>query len=140
MSFQIKIDATALSCPSFAIPGIVDALERKINQTVTLEAGSFKIRTAGVDADLRFSVTPDGRVDYANEIDVHQGGFLSGRGSTTLVVLGFAITLDGTLLGTINYAIANIPGWLLSKYKHALYPEIGAEANGQQHQQQAPLA
>lgn len=43
---------------------------------------------------FRFKITPDGLIDY----DVANDGFLDGRGTTTLTVRGFTITIDGTLL------------------------------------------
>jgi hypothetical protein len=61
--------------------------------TIQMEPGEYSFHQMSSPA-FRFKITPDGLIDY----DVANDGFLVGRGTTTLTVRGFTITIDGTLL------------------------------------------
>jgi Tc toxin complex TcA C-terminal TcB-binding domain/Repeat of unknown function (DUF346) len=90
-TFSIQIDATQLVYRDFIIPGKTDWISSRTIQTLTLEPGGYQFQIgSGYLADFTFSVTPAGTVDYDASFDA----FLSGRGSTTLTIAGFPVTLD----------------------------------------------
>jgi hypothetical protein len=92
----MRIDTSSLTYTHFLSPepngGWVDGADAP---TFTLDPGIYGFRQiSGVAAEFKFKVTPAGLLDYASAND----GFLDGRGTTTLTVRGFAVTLDGTRL------------------------------------------
>jgi hypothetical protein len=95
-TFPIRIDATQLLYRSFRIPGqTLDWISGQIVQTLHLPAGQYSFQVgSGYFADFTFSVTAQGAVDYDHTFDT----FLDGRGSGTLVIAGFPVTLDARYL------------------------------------------
>lgn len=95
-TFPIQIDATQLVYRFFIIPGITDVWTDSRNvQTLALQPGTYNFQVgSGYFADFTFSVTPEGTVDYDASFDA----FLSGRGSSTLTIVGFQVTLDARYL------------------------------------------
>jgi hypothetical protein len=71
-----------------------------------LEPGRYSFQIAsGYYADFTFNVTPDGKVEYPQSLDVNapsgqagQKGFLAGRGTSTLKIVGMTVTLDARYL------------------------------------------
>jgi len=121
MAHSINIDATRLASPSFLIPGVSGSLSTGAIQSVQLEPGSYMIQThATPDQNWSFVVTAQGAIDYAPALDVSQGGFLTGRNTSTLGVSGFPITLDARALATVSYAVSGITGWLANTAPHTL--------------------
>uniref|UniRef100_UPI00047678C8 hypothetical protein n=1 Tax=Lamprocystis purpurea TaxID=61598 RepID=UPI00047678C8 len=121
MAHSINIDATRLASPSFLIPGNSGSLSTGAIQSVQLEPGSYMIQThATPDQNWSFVVTAQGAIDYAPALDVSQGGFLTGRNTSTLGVSGFPITLDARALATVSYAVSGITGWLANTAPHTL--------------------
>ena len=110
-TFPIKIDATNLVYKMFGIPEKETGwLDSKVVQTLMLEPTvkpkrySFQV-ASGPSADFAFWVTQEGKVEYAPELDVNppsgqagQKGFLSGRGTSTLKIVGLTVTLDARYL------------------------------------------
>lgn len=121
MSFPIQINATALTCPSFVVKSMPGRLDSRSIQALALEPGSYEFQSGAFPLNWTFTVTHEGHLDYVPELDVRQGGFLSGSGTTTLVVSGFRIALNGTSLATTNYAIANTTPWLPATASHTLH-------------------
>ena len=98
MTFPIQVDATHLTTPRFLIAGVTGWLETTSIHTLQLEPGTFSVQTpAGQDASWSFAVRADGIVDYDEARDVSQGGFLSGRGTANLALLGYSLLVDASL-------------------------------------------
>lgn len=111
MLYRIEVDATKLSGPSIAVPNVVGALDANVIQPLQLEPGSHSVQThTASDTSWQFEVTPQGLVDYAPILDASHGGFLTGRGSTTLGIVGFTITMDATLLTATTFLVYGITG------------------------------
>jgi hypothetical protein len=95
---NIQINTSSFTHTQFLIPELSSALiEGASAPTVQLEAGEYTFQMpllAGLRASFKFQITPDGLIDY----DLANDGFLSGRGTTTLTVQGFTMTLDARSL------------------------------------------
>src|SRR2546423_8392711 len=105
-TFSIQIDATQLVYRDFIIPGKTDWISSRIIQTLTLEPAGYQFQIgSGYFADFTFSVTPTGTVDYNPSFDA----FLSGRGSTTLTIAGFPVTLVARNLSGAGVLLAGLP-------------------------------
>jgi|GEM_PF-1594568 hypothetical protein len=93
---DIRIDTSSLTYTQFLIPEVSsDFVDGADAATIRLEPGVYGFQQiSGSVANFRFEVTPDGVIDY----DVENEEFLDGRGTTTLIVRGFKITLDATAL------------------------------------------
>lgn len=124
-TFPIKIDATNLVYKMFIIPekqtGWIDS---RVVQSLSLEPGRYSFQIAsGYYADFSFNVTPDGHVDYDAALDVDapaeaagKKGFLSGRGTSTLRIVGLTVTLDARYLaGSGALLVIAHPDWLTHK-------------------------
>jgi hypothetical protein len=100
-SFPIEIDATQLFFRSFIIPGIsLGFHDSRQVQRLELDAGTYLLQVqSGNISDIRFTVTPEGTVDYDPALD----RCVSGRGTARLTVAGFEVTLDAReLTGASN--------------------------------------
>ncbi|MFD7770924.1 matrixin family metalloprotease [Streptomyces sp. NPDC059787] len=93
---EIHIDTSKLTYTHFAIPEQNTGWIEGVNApSLILNPGRYSFQVASrLPASFQFTVTPDGLIDYP----VLNDGFLDGRGTTTLGVKGFTITLDGTSL------------------------------------------
>ena len=93
---DIRIDTSNLTYTQFFIPELgADFIEGANTPTISLEPGLYGFQQqTSLGANFRFEVTPDGFVNY----DIANDGFLSGRGTTTLILRGFTITLDARSL------------------------------------------
>jgi hypothetical protein len=118
MPFPIQIDATSLSMPSFQIAGVTGWLETKTPQSVQLEPGAYRFMQSNraVVPEARFQVREDGTVDYR----ASSGDLLSGRGTSTLKILGLPIILDASRLDAESFRLLNITPWLSCKAKYTL--------------------
>ena len=101
-TFRIQIDATNPELPfrNFLITEVGQILDATIRQSVVLESGKnfhFQIQS-GVLPDWTFRVNENGNVEYNEEFDITRGGFLAGRGTASLTLLGYEITLDARAL------------------------------------------
>ncbi|MEV0966610.1 Ig-like domain repeat protein, partial [Streptomyces sp. NPDC049910] len=93
---DIRIDTSCLSHTRFLLPehnsGYIDGADAP---PLHVEPGQYSYQIAsGLLANFHFTVGSDGLLDYPESCDA----FVEGRGTKTLTVRGFAITLDGTSL------------------------------------------
>jgi hypothetical protein len=97
-TFPVVVDATRLFYRRFLIPGVTltpDGVDSRQPQTFSLSPGEYNFQVqSGIAADFTFSVTSAGAVDYDPSCD----GFLAGRGTSTLHVNGYEVTLDASSL------------------------------------------
>jgi hypothetical protein len=104
----IVIDATALTAPTLSIQGVVESFPSDEPQLLLLSPGTYRIRHHTAVAPgivfVDFTVTASGTVDYSSVLDA----VLSGRGTTSLTVLGLAITLDASALTSPAFHIGGL--------------------------------
>ena len=92
---EIKIDTSQLTHTTYLIPGHTSELVDGIAAPrLQLEPGDYSLEQIGAAISFPFSVTTEGTVDD----DATHDGYLSGRGTDTLVVRGVEVTLDGRAL------------------------------------------
>jgi hypothetical protein len=96
---SIFIDTAALTYPVFWIPGDSETdPEKPRDGSVPADCSDLSPGTYGFGqnaaADFTFDVTAAETFDYPPEFD----GFLSGRGTNTLIVEGYSIAFDATSL------------------------------------------
>ncbi|MFI0412430.1 hypothetical protein, partial [Actinomadura sp. 3N508] len=92
---DIRIDTSGLTYTQFLIPGHSPVLDGASAPTVPLEPGVYGFeQMAGQPANFQFHVTDNGIIEY----DLAYEQFLSGRGTSTLSIRGFTMTLDGRAL------------------------------------------
>src|SRR5262249_1931061 len=108
-SADITIDITATDYAGFLISGMAGVKDAKQPQRVQLSPGPhYLVTLGGIRVD--FEVTDKGKVDYDHGLD----RVLSGRGSSALVVRGFAVTFDARGLDYTNTAVGGT-GWLAAQ-------------------------
>lgn len=91
---KIRIDTRSLTYTSFTLlerAGWVDGVDAP---AMDLKPGQYHFQQASGIVSFDFAVSQNGAVDYPSEND----RFLRGRGSGTLVVQGFPVTLDARKL------------------------------------------
>ncbi len=121
MLHHIEIDATRLDGPSMDIPSVTGVFDTNVIQALQLEPASYSVRThANPDKNWQFEVTAQGLVDYTPILDVSQGGFLTGRGSSTLGILGFTVTINATALTAATFLVYGITGEIKTSVVHQL--------------------
>ncbi|OAS86950.1 MULTISPECIES: hypothetical protein [Metabacillus] len=93
---EIRIDTSSLTYTQFLILGVPSVLmEGAAAPAIQLEPGEYGfLQQSGLPANFTFKVTADGLIDYDDTYE----GFLDGRGTNTLIVRGFSITLDARSL------------------------------------------
>jgi hypothetical protein len=92
---DIHIDTRCLTGTKFQVVGShLGWFEGADTPAITLEPGDYGFQQFGTPASFRFTVTRDGLIDYDDAYEA----FLAGRGTSTLVVKGYPLTLDGTAL------------------------------------------
>lgn len=113
MSFQIVIDAAVQSSPNLVLDGFASRLDRSAANTFALPVGTYSIYLAASRpaAAFSFDVSNVGLIDYAIGFDVGEGGFLSGRGSNTLGLVGFDITVNTAQLAAVSWIIGDVTPW-----------------------------
>ncbi len=124
-TFPIKIDATNLVYKMFIIPeqetGWIDS---RVVQSLMLKPREYHFKIAsGYNADFTFNVNPDGKIEYDAGLDVNdpagvagKKGFLSGRGTSTLKIVGLKVTLDARYLaGSGALLVIAHPDWMTHK-------------------------
>ncbi len=118
---RIKVRACQLAGRRISIPGSTGALNANVIRELELEPTSYSDRTHETsDTSWRFVVTTQGVVNYKKTLDVSEGAFLTDRGSPTLGIVGFAVTLDGTKLATRTYCLGGITDSLDNTKAHPL--------------------
>ena len=111
--YTIQIDATALTSNAFALPhtfglNTFPPMDSTVVQSITLAPASghgFQASSGSV-ANFRWDLTIDGEVSF----DPSLGGFLSGAGTSTLIVDGYAIQIDATDLSSTGFLLPNTFG------------------------------
>jgi hypothetical protein len=96
--YAVTLDASALGVPTVSVDGV--PCDASAPYRVNLVPGAHTLTTNGSDV-ASFTVNADGTVGSAS-------GALTGSGST-LVVNGFAVTLDPTALGVAGLALDGRP-------------------------------
>ena len=108
-AFQVTIDARGLNSHGFIFTHVGNVGEEKqftSNAIVNLAATNYTIlQQSGLAANFAFNVEPDGNFDYAPDLDKLRGGFLSGRGTSTLALLGYEVRINATALSYPRYSI-----------------------------------
>jgi hypothetical protein len=92
---HIRVDAGELTYKKFLVlDQSATVFDGSAVDVLALASGTYNFRQPDIGADFTFEVTPDGFVNYSAAND----SFLSGRGTSTLVVRGFRIGLDARTL------------------------------------------
>ncbi len=100
--FPITIDATALSASGFNLNfGTAGGGAMNTVTTLQLLPGnySFHAPASNATAQFDFIVTSSGTVDFDPGLD----GYVSGRGTSTLTISGFPITINATALSASGF-------------------------------------
>ncbi len=99
LASPVTVDATALTASQVSVAGF-GYYPNSGARTFDLTPGTYTFLAPSVPADVTvgFTVGAGGLVGYAPVSDVGAGGFLAGAGTTTLTVLGFAVTVDPSAL------------------------------------------
>jgi hypothetical protein len=103
-TFTITVDATALTMPTFVVPGVgAQTFDTVVAQELELASGQYTFRAGGPCGIgfFPFTVTNTGTLEFDAALD----GFASGRGGTTLVVDGFGISVDATALTEPTFVV-----------------------------------
>jgi parallel beta-helix repeat protein len=107
-AFNMKIDATALTQNAYQISGPTFATVLDTNtagKTLTLRIGLYVfILGSGNTMNCVPEVTAAGTWNYPAACD----GFLSGRGTDTLVLRGYTVFIDATRLSTTQFLLSNL--------------------------------
>ena len=106
-SFPMSIDATALSNTQFLLSGptALPLLDSTVAQHLSLRTGTYSmILGSGNVMSCSLTVNSDGRWDYGTACD----GFLTGRGTPSLAVLGYQVFIDATRLSTNQFFHTNL--------------------------------
>jgi len=104
------------------------------------QATAFAITAEGYTTPEGIHI-PRGTVDYEPTFDVSNGGFFQGRGTATLTVVGYAITLDATQVAHPTFAIPYVTvGWPSTRERVALRMLPGAYFLYHAHEQATPFA
>jgi hypothetical protein len=90
--FALQIDARSLLYRSFSIPGVTpNKVGSREVHTLQFSPGLYAFQvTSALPAGFIFRLTPEGTVDYDASCD----GFLEGRGTRTLTILGLEMALE----------------------------------------------
>ena len=140
MSFTIIIDTTGLAASEFMVDGVIVARSAQLPLQVSLEPGIHRLEQSDpARAGFLFTVLADGTVNYdpAADVGANPPGFLQGRLTNRLRVLGFAVTLDASklsdpkvlLYGLSEFFPSNTPrsfNLLPAKYYLGQLASIGA--------------
>ena len=103
--FEIHFDARYLSGPIslFVLPDAVRILNTSLR---LLPASSYVLEQgSGSVAQWPLQIGLDGKVQYDQGLDIAHGGFLSGRGTTQLQLLGFPLLVDARPSGAASVVL-----------------------------------
>ncbi len=93
--FNVVIDGTLLVNQPLIIDGTSDLFDSNAPHTEQLAAGTYGLRGYALSDDIgTFTVTDSGTVDY----DASLEKIFTGRGSSTLTLLGYSVTIDASAL------------------------------------------
>jgi hypothetical protein len=107
LGHSITVDASALwpHIANFYISCLPDALPTSVAHRLQLLPASYIFSTtAGTGPDIDFDVAADGVITYARERDISASppGFLSGRWSNLLEVVGIAVQFDASAFAGVD--------------------------------------
>jgi hypothetical protein len=112
-AYTMRIDATALTSTSFLLVDITPpittfpAADGTSMRSFVLEEGSYVVQPgSGLVMSCPLSVAPGGSWDYAPDCN----GFVSGRGTDTLMILGYPVGVDAAPLSITRFIVANLFG------------------------------
>ena len=116
----VRINTSALSFPLFHIPGVTaDWVDGSTSPELNLQPGEYGFQPGPI-ADFRFRVTAGGAIDYDDQF----AGFLGGKNTNELKVLGYKVRIDGTALDHATvFALPKRPqdpNWLLFDKVHEI--------------------
>jgi len=105
--YTVNVDASATSYPAVMLLGPSTWTDAHALQHFVLVPGlhTLVFYNGGV---ARFRVTDAGTVDY----DPVQEGYLSGRGTPTLLVRGYPVDIDARATSYRGFLISGVTGWL----------------------------
>jgi hypothetical protein len=110
IGFEVTLDAQSLKSFGIFFVGLPPTLrERFTLKTLRLAPGLYRIQQrGGTVATFSFSLEIDGTFNYDVAHDTSNGGFLSGRGTAKLGLIGYTIQIDTTQLSYPRYVISGI--------------------------------
>ncbi|WP_026316496.1 RNA polymerase sigma factor [Actinokineospora enzanensis] len=126
----VTIDITGLSYETFTVSGQTGVLNAHESHRLRLAPGPHTL-TVSAGHKVSFGVTADHRITY----DPAREGMLTGAGSATLVVHGYAMVLDATDVDYYNITVTGT-GWsvfdptrrrYLLPGKHFVVPPAGKQ-------------
>jgi len=92
---DIRFDVSNLTYKKFLVlDQSSTTFDGSASEVLSLPSGTYTFRHPDIAAEFTFEVTPDGFINFSAAHD----GFLSGRGTSTLLVRGFTISLDARTL------------------------------------------
>lgn len=98
----LTIDATQLTPPRFNINWNEGGQgSTAVPAQLRLMPGDYSYLAPASEVRLDFSLGTDGTLDYPTSADA----YVSGRGTPSMTISGFPITIDGTPLDAVNYNI-----------------------------------
>ncbi|MBV9358922.1 MAG: hypothetical protein JO023_25730 [Chloroflexi bacterium] len=103
--FEITFDARYLSGPTtlFVLPDPVQVLNTRIR---LLPAHSYELEQgSGSVEHWPLTITRQGSVEYDPAFDIAQGGFLAGRGTSNLQLLGYPLLVDARASGASSVGL-----------------------------------
>jgi hypothetical protein len=103
--FEITFDARYLSGPTtlFVLPDAVQVLDTTLR---LLPASSYGLEQgSGSVAGWPLTITRAGVVEYEASFDIAHNGFLAGRGTRTLQLLGYPLLVDARASGATSVGL-----------------------------------
>jgi hypothetical protein len=112
--FEVTLDARYLS--NAGVLMVVTTNEWVLHRTVRLvPASHYRVQQgSGIVGDFEFALDLHGRFQYNQGLDVTAGGFLGGRGTSTMQFLGYPLLID-TREGGGEFLLLN-PIWGMPLY------------------------
>lgn len=108
LGYSVEIVADEkLSTPQITYPYIISGwVSGKTKQIFRLLPGSYNLQTPASFVSVVYTVTPQGKIDYAEPLDVSNGGCFAGKETTQLKLIGFSIVVDSSPLFQPQFLIS----------------------------------
>jgi hypothetical protein len=117
LTFSVNIDATALTEQSLSVYTVTGLFDSKTLQQLQLDPGTYLLQMQNGGANIGdFTVNADGTIDYDSSMNTE----FSGRGTSTLIVSGHSVNLDGTALTEQHLSIYCVGSVFDSKTSQSL--------------------
>lgn len=108
-------EVTRLLAGSGVLPVIPQPSWIRYQQVRLVPAARYQVVQGSGPATFAFALDHDGRFRYAAPLDVANGGFLRGSGTSTIEFLGYPVCVDVRPLGSsVRFAITPVWGMPLS--------------------------